>query len=645
VSIARAGVVVCLLVCACASRRSTGDGGAMVDPAVSRAWQWTPCWHQEVGSPTTLAKFAPDGTLAIATDDDRFVFQAPTWGAPARPIPFATRAGDDVAFSSDGSLLAGATAVVRVSDGSLVTALDQPSQGYCPSIVIRFSPAADYVVSFGGSSYQPQEGLCVWRVGDGRLVTQLAGVFPSAAVSNGQIVAVSGDPTWGIPAIVRFDLDGNALAPPALDTSGGLDLFAAVVSPDGSTLLATTYPSATTVTDAPSTSAWDLSDGRRLWTADQQTYSVKASVFSPVGDLVLVDEAVVRVRDGSRVREAPGGTPFVGPVTSWSLSPAGDAVAGIDRAMPLVVDVASGHAAPLRAPVEAESPSSNPYYNSGGVRSLALDRGGTRLVSLSHDGAIAWQLQRGAAPSFPSYLGTAPAYSRADMSPDGRWVSIAGDGRGIISTSSIRDIAYFVTPIGTAETLKCFWPQLIFSPTGGWVAGNGYGQFIEVFRTDDFTKIAEVPTTGCPRVAFSPDGERLVTNDHQVFRTSDWQRLSGPAGDPVRPTSWFDDVVVAPDGVGVLTSSCLQVFEPSDTIRCDTRSDRSGLLSDLTAPFPSFSSEGHWVAAGGTLLHLPSGETRTLDPAALVAVFTPDGDLIVGEPDGSLAGFCRSDNP
>ena len=45
--------------------------------------------------------------------------------------------------------------------------------------------------------------------------------------------------------------------------------------------------------------------------------------------------------------------------------------------------------------------------------------------------------------------------------------------------------------------------------------------------------------------------------------------------------------------------------------------------------------------AGKTLMHLPSGEMRTLAPDARVAAFAPNGDIIAVLADESLVRYCR----
>jgi hypothetical protein len=67
-------------------------------------------------------------------------------------------------------------------------------------------------------------------------------------------------------------------------------------------------------------------------------------------------------------------------------------------------------------------------------------------------------------------------------------------------------------------------------------------------------------------------------------------------------------------------------------------------LPELGAAHPSFSPEGSWIVAGGTLLHLPSGDVRKLDADMMTttALFTPDGDIIAGSADDVLTRYCRS---
>ena len=122
-----------------------------------------------------------------------------------------------------------------------------------------------------------------------------------------------------------------------------------------------------------------------------------------------------------------------------------------------------------------------------------------------------------------------------------------------------------------------------------------------------------------------------------MFQVGDWRPIEA-ANVNVSQPGFYDDIVLAPDG-GRLFSTCPQasVSRPNEC-----RTEYGWVRRELTAPSPRFSPEGHWIVADATLLHAPSGATRTLDDAtATVSMFTPEGDIIAGGSDGSLAGFCR----
>jgi hypothetical protein len=65
-------------------------------------------------------------------------------------------------------------------------------------------------------------------------------------------------------------------------------------------------------------------------------------------------------------------------------------------------------------------------------------------------------------------------------------------------------------------------------------------------------------------------------------------------------------------------------------------------LPELSARRASFSSEGHWLVSGATALHLPSGDTVTIEPHAQLASFMPNGDIAALLADNSIARYCRT---
>ncbi len=103
----------------------------------------------------------------------------------------------------------------------------------------------------------------------------------------------------------------------------------------------------------------------------------------------------------------------------------------------------------------------------------------------------------------------------------------------------------------------------------------------------------------------------------------------------------WDDVQIRPNANSVLVSRCGSascehaLYSLTDGTVIQT-------LPQLTNNRAKFSPEGNWVVSGTTLLHLPDGQQRVLDPAAVLAAFVPDGDVIALLADNTLARYCRS---
>jgi hypothetical protein len=67
-----------------------------------------------------------------------------------------------------------------------------------------------------------------------------------------------------------------------------------------------------------------------------------------------------------------------------------------------------------------------------------------------------------------------------------------------------------------------------------------------------------------------------------------------------------------------------------------------GEVPQLSGEKVRYSPEGHWLVSNNQAFHIPSGAVLDYAPAATVAVFSPEGDIIAGEADGSLVRYCRS---
>jgi hypothetical protein len=293
-------------------------------------------------------------------------------------------------------------------------------------------------------------------------------------------------------------------------------------------------------------------------------------------------------------------------------------------------------------------PDSNLWEMTG----LAMSADGLTLVSMGGV-TLAWDV----APDFSSSRATVvgharPEWPKVDVSPDGRWIAISGDGRAVYSRNG-EGTEPLKAPIVFDVAEPCFPLELRFSPDGQWIAGAGWDGVINVYRTSELrvplepTAEAVEPVASLPqkcgpvvevlpglmigptmRSAFSPDGLTLVTEAGSVYRTSDWQ--------PVVES----DLAPAPHGLR-------GGFEVSATGRhliSDGTRGNALPWGQFAAPFPKYSSDGQWFLAGATVAHV-SSRWYVLDPAALVGIFAPNGDIIAAGADNSITRYCRQPSP
>jgi hypothetical protein len=270
---------------------------------------------------------------------------------------------------------------------------------------------------------------------------------------------------------------------------------------------------------------------------------------------------------------------------------------------------------------------------------------GLTLVSMGGV-TLVWDV----APAFSDSRATfvnpaAPEWPRVEVSPDGRWLAIFGDGRRLVSRDGVDGPAILKgIPLG-----QCWPAEARFSPDGQWLVGADFGPGIDVFRVADFDgatgssleAFASLPapcgaegslsplfgTTA--RVAFTPDGRRLETESGASFSVDDWQLLAEAPGEP------------SAHGL----RGALELSAAGASLLSDCRYDSntgSYSCSPEAAQFPRFSPDGSWVVAGGSLRHVASGERRLLDPTATVGIFAPNGDVIAATADNSLTRYCRA---
>jgi hypothetical protein len=194
------------------------------------------------------------------------------------------------------------------------------------------------------------------------------------------------------------------------------------------------------------------------------------------------------------------------------------------------------------------------------------------------------------------------------------------------------------------------------SPKARWIASSDYSGKLQVFalngalsqEPDPWQPFLELAGS-CDAPAFSRDERLMATSAAKLYRTGakpgDWQEIWS---NPLPPTPADvnygpSDAQFSPDQKQLLVSRCRGICVTHLLSVATGAVIRS--LPELEGPHPSFSPEGSWIVAANKLLHLPSGEVRSLAPnadATSPAIFTPEGDIIAGSPDGTLTRYCRS---
>lgn len=292
-------------------------------------------------------------------------------------------------------------------------------------------------------------------------------------------------------------------------------------------------------------------------------------------------------------------------------------------------------------------PYSSNLDSSSRITAIAMSTDGRTLVSMGGV-TLVWDVTPAFANSRATYVDRArPELPGVDISPDGRWISIFGDGRRVIS----RDGASGPWLTGRSGADGICWPaEAKFSPDGNWLVGASFGPGIDVFRTADLvnpagTEILPVVSLPAPcgpsatqpetlgsttRVAFTPDGQVLVTETGAQYRTADWQLTSEPQRAPTSH-GLNGALTVSVDGTPLLSDYSYD----SDS--------RDLVCAPARGRFPAFSSDGSWLLAGGTLTHVASQQVQVLDATAPVGIFAPNGDVIAAAYDNTLTRYCLSE--
>jgi hypothetical protein len=619
-----------------AASDSAASQGA-VDPSVSGQWSWQECGSIAPTPLSTQAQFLPSGELVVSyVDGSILVHSASTW-RPVRQLAAANGTAATFGVSLDGTLLATTSAqpqpilLLSTADGSNVLNLVQPPE--CALGAIQFSAEGDYVFETGGNS------TCIWRTSDGSLVAEMPGALSSAAIRMGQLVAVdngASNESTSQPALLTYTLPPAACAAPCPAPVQGpnvpLDL------PPGWVLrpfMLRVSPRADSVAgEAVSPNA----AGSALWSADGSlAYSsfsqpARLTVFSPGGERVLLTDRVVNVVSFA----------VESVLTQQAID---DDYSAIDSSGQLaaVWTIPSGQVAlfdlPSGDPLEVLGAIPIPTPIDGQTNDMAASADGTHFLV----GTMMWRID----PDFvqSNIVSIQQSGIRLDdaFSPDGTEYVVSGDlfdGIESTDTGALLDQPN-APPPGVPD---CFVTGARLSPHNDWFLVGADDNSVHVLNISDNTQVARLPTAGCDgRAVFNGDETLVVTTDPALYRVSDWSAVwnSASADDAGSGGGLWDDVQIRPNASEILvshcaTASCLHaLFSLTDGNVLQS-------LSELTGRRAKFSPEGNWVVSGTTLLHLPDGQQRVLDPAAVLAAFVPDGDVIALLADNTLARYCRT---
>jgi hypothetical protein len=598
--------------------RGAASDGAPAGPApLPASTVWRPCGKVGEHWPMVLAH-APDGKqLLVGYDVTKLELLPVGGGAPL---------GDDtvegtpsrLAFSANGAFYAVAGqngldvhTAPHVSGGGNRAGVKTPR-------ALRFSPADDHLVLVTGDPIPGTANIQLWRNVDTGLASELR---LERELEGGAETAFAPD-----GASLRTVVDGRTLITELLDgqVQGRVPLATplqlATFSPDG-TLLAGITPEGALALDR-------AADGHRQWTT--------ATVERPERLLFLggSPRLLLLYGDHAEMRTLGDGKPllpihFGQRLLAVDPAPDGTSLAGIGETGAVVrLAVADGHALPAPTPmVDAPLPE---------TPSLAVSRDGQRLAGYQ---PVLWDLSTGVVTSVVWSTGM-----QLDFSPGGDQLAISNSGSAGCTVVRIGDRGQLSVSSDLCAS------GLVFSADGSRLAA-AHDFDIAVLDASAHLERPLVSRVKHPGLAFSPDGTALASSGHEVWNIADgssrWMQPPDPFTAGVAAPDTDNSVAFSPDGSRLLISTSERMpggtqwtthTRLHDARTGDPIQDFQGRLGRR----PSFSPDGTWIAAGPQVLHLASGTTRTLDAAAVIARFLPDGRIAAGTPDGVVTIYCPS---
>jgi hypothetical protein len=593
-----------------------------VDPEVSRAWAWHPCGQLQPAAADRAALFDASGRIVVLGATTVRVHAATGERVDAAEMVPA----DFLLAAPGGQVLSGrftATGIALTSIGEGAPSIVLPTPPVACGSQFSMSPDGAYVLA-------ADPGLgCAWRVSDSSYLGRIEA--DQVSIRNEGFVSV--ERTGPSNNIVLRDFAGRELSRRELG-EGSITL-----SPAGDRAV---VGSDLIDLDTGDVIAWDVPPAS----------GSSEPLFSPRGEMVLIGDGVFSAADGVRhFRLDPEGrlARRGGDWTALSADGSRAVSSGVGRATVLDAE-AKGVRAVLGPP-----PPLDPTRGNQGTSDLAISRDGSLLLH-NLRGFAAFGIR--VAPSFSDsqvlWDVRVEINLSVEVSTDGRLAAVGGDGRAIYDARDGQVVWDASPPPPEVPEQICLLDRLRFSPKATWLAGSDYSRKLQIFPVNGakpWEPLLELPAN-CDAPAFSRDERLMATSAAALYRTGaasiDWEQVwSSPFPVPDSPN--FDygpkDVQFSPDSTQLLVSRCNDLNGPCTTTLLSVATGAiSRQVPELTGPHPSFSPEGSWIVAANQLLHLPSGEVRSLgaeaDPSS-PSIFTPSGDIIAGSASGALTLYCR----
>lgn len=611
---------------------------------VSRRFDWQECGKLETIPVDELvdSMFTPDGKrlVALFSDGSVLTFDLSTDSplAPGRLRPAGDQPVSAIAVSPDGTLLAEVSDSIllrRMSDGSVAREFE-PADPECWGTHVVFSSSGDRFAVYGGES----EG-CVFQVSDGNLLLRLLPNLGSAAFHGRVILATGCDDNDQYFCAFNAG-DGLALRTMGIEAMAVSRISRPVISPAGDSIATAAVLRPRPDDDIEDVWAiWNTTDGSlRFSIADPNANSSDYGdpLFSQTGEFVLLGNGVYRSDDGRRVHESVVETPgtLLAHPKTLSLSPDGSLIATSELS---VLDVETGKVVRM---LRRHATHSELFPDvSPAIKDLDISAGGDLLVTSAID-VLGWRLATDFEAS-QTLWASLPPDAAVRVSEDGHFAALSGAlfpwltgvTRTVLDMQTSRVLWQDSSDV-LENAAPCLGTEFAFSPDSRLIAGKGAGTTLDVYDTEGFSLVTRLPTGSCAQgVQFSADGAWLHTPDAS-FETGTWPP-------PVQREFWQQDsepehvyLELSPTGSKLVTScadGCRSALDEAPLPELDTEGQHPR--------HPRFSTDGHWIVSGGTLLHVPSGDVRIYNEDVSEALFTPGGDIIAGDRDANILRYCR----